>query len=1291
MRKKKRYLIYSLCFVMLFLLLVLGIINAKAGTGDQAYSIGSNGTIQYKESENKIYYTRKHYSSGSGIRYYTRYFAISLKEASVSDDLSRLDEKADDLGMLLLVSSDGKGLSVGETDKTKDFYWYDSEPDDDGYITTTYVIDGKMFLSFLDNADKVGKHGDIYIHHIFAVTGGSDSDDWHVSNGVVNDTPYYLYSELMNISWNNTEATHGSQMDCLNIPVPFKKSCSVNTAYYDEYGNIVRQENLSISDRNLWEKTVPYIIEGNGGEWYTTVEPGSIRDTDQNVMKAFFIWNTDPNLKGIFPAWNAGQDMDLINGNTVKTKNAADSQSLPGGYRTGADNVYVFDMEGIDVIDVILYIPVIKYKEAVPVKVLLGYYDADTLQVIESVKEKGDAITGSGFSLDVSEPEGYEIVTKGIFGVYGNKEAMTLMKKPENAMQMEKKQQVQYRSINRRVTVQKVPECENIVIWVSVKEKSDNGNEGPEIPDPEEDQDEIVLNPNVTVKYFAYDKNKNDYIWLKSELKYNEKDITGKFRYSSDCALTLTRYLNSENGLMQVDYLAGILYGDDKTVLESGTQDFFKIYENGENPLIFGTAPGILKSGEKDTVEFETLDNGKYYTVFIYCREADTENALTVRYFDFESGDIIGEKIDTRFFKNSTVKWHGINGKLVWALPVSGDAVVTELNCGDKKYIPVYLNSEYETMHTGQCSSEECKHTYYGFGTGNIDSYYCMTCGKLKRSIYYMNNQWEPDAKINYYDNGTSTDVYHTYTDFGLYTGKSLRASFLYGQHQQGDESYEASYNNAMDMMFGYDRESDIVWIRISGDPEYGDDIISVYPEKESGISTGIIYIPCYATDNVTPISVTVINDNLKYVQRIDADPDMEHIVVGESDSYGSKGHEYDSCDFSLYIEGYSDNVRISFPFDVYTGDGLRIKADSWNRLYPDYHVPGDVQEGIYTVRAAVFSEKGELLTEADTNVMISGKMYGFELINVNTFFEDYLDVFLKEGEIKNLYPEKYAEGIFDDEFDTDKRYHYGSGVKNELGLEKTDINGRVLSERYILPLMDGSSVRNPETGMLKSGYTWTYKVITEGSLMAENGAFVTAIPTFFWESFEGGERKEVDIWYSGAVDGKNQYFVKTEKAELTFSSNVINTGTKRTWLLEYRLPDVWYCTLKGFDLEEYIEKTGGCSFEEDFFLKEGYIMINFEICAYGSDSSRVMTYSNIKENVSAGMCDMWEMEGFAGERTDIKGRRFKLEKGDVILLRIPGSTYDPGTGRYDPPSNISEENMVIRKNPDYYNLNPDL
>ena len=156
--KKRNILITGMVCgcTLLLIFAVTQIIALAAGGNDVSYRLGSTGDITYKENENKVYYTRKHFSSGSSIRYYTMKFVISLHEVSAYDDLSSLSASENDYSMELTVALNGTSVKEKDADKTADFYWYDSdEADDDGYITTTYVIDGNLLLRFLEKGNSV--------------------------------------------------------------------------------------------------------------------------------------------------------------------------------------------------------------------------------------------------------------------------------------------------------------------------------------------------------------------------------------------------------------------------------------------------------------------------------------------------------------------------------------------------------------------------------------------------------------------------------------------------------------------------------------------------------------------------------------------------------------------------------------------------------------------------------------------------------------------------------------------------------------------------------------------------------------------------------------------------------------------------------------------------------------------------------------------------------------------------------------------------------------------------------
>ncbi len=208
---------------------------AEAAEENIKYTIDSTTEVTYYPKRGpygQIVYTKKHFTTGSGIKYYTRYFVISVGEISEGTDLLHLD--SDTCTEPILVSEDGRAQSKEDGDNSgKDFYWYEtSQPDSRGYLTTTYVLDGKVLYDLLGKASNNKKQGEIYIHHVFAVTGGSNSDSWHVDNHVTNNKEYWKYSDLLKLWWNNTEATHKSQKQCMNVPVPFTRNVRFVTAYY---------------------------------------------------------------------------------------------------------------------------------------------------------------------------------------------------------------------------------------------------------------------------------------------------------------------------------------------------------------------------------------------------------------------------------------------------------------------------------------------------------------------------------------------------------------------------------------------------------------------------------------------------------------------------------------------------------------------------------------------------------------------------------------------------------------------------------------------------------------------------------------------------------------------------------------------------------------------------------------------------------------------------------------------------------------------------------------------------
>ena len=201
----------------------------------------------------------------------------------------------------------------------------------------------------------------------------------------------------------------------------------------------------------------------------------------------------------------------------------------------------------------------------------------------------------------------------------------------------------------------------------------------------------------------------------------------------------------------------------------------------------------------------------------------------------------------------------------------------------------------------------------------------------------------------------------------------------------------------------------------------------------------------------------------------------------------------------------------------------------------------------------------------------------------------------------------------------------------------------------------------------------------------------IRIIPEFYHISADG-TKKQVDIYYQGAGGKDGENILKEGKTliaergvksiqpedEGTGSSEIESADSSIcVWSFEYSLPDTWYCVDTGFDLDGYLDIYDGCTFDEPFWEKEGYLAVCFRIEAYTKDGTVIMSYSNLEENVEAGMCDMWAAEDYHTEKTDVYGTEFLLDEGDVILVRLPGSTIKKGSGVPDPPTNSKEDNMI--------------
>lgn len=101
-------------------------------------------------------------------------------------------------------------------------------------------------------------------------------------------------------------------------------------------------------------------------------------------------------------------------------------------------------------------------------------------------------------------------------------------------------------------------------------------------------------------------------------------------------------------------------------------------------------------------------------------------------------------------------------------------------------------------------------------------------------------------------------------------------------------------------------------------------------------------------------------------------------------------------------------------------------------------------------------------------------------------------------------------------------------------------------------------------------------------------------------------------------------------------------------WYGEYRLPNMLYVAPAGMDIANHPESADGIDGRESFWLKDGYIIVNFRIETYqqaddGTITGPVLGYWH-------GNYDRWDAEGFEYVQTDHYGKVFRLDSGDVVF-----------------------------------------
>lgn len=121
------------------------------------------------------------------------------------------------------------------------------------------------------------------------------------------------------------------------------------------------------------------------------------------------------------------------------------------------------------------------------------------------------------------------------------------------------------------------------------------------------------------------------------------------------------------------------------------------------------------------------------------------------------------------------------------------------------------------------------------------------------------------------------------------------------------------------------------------------------------------------------------------------------------------------------------------------------------------------------------------------------------------------------------------------------------------------------------------------------------------------------------------------------------------EVAAATGETRLSLSKYMQRWYGNYKLPAELYAVESGFDVYGYIKKHG-IDFSEDFWLRDGYIIVNFNIVTVDKNGKEHLSYINAGNYLNNGNCSMWLLEGPLIEKTDSSGITFSFKAGDFIL-----------------------------------------
>lgn len=353
----------------------------------------------------------------------------------------------------------------------------------------------------------------------------------------------------------------------------------------------------------------------------------------------------------------------------------------------------------------------------------------------------------------------------------------------------------------------------------------------------------------------------------------------------------------------------------------------------------------------------------------------------------------------------------------------------------------------------------------------------------------------------------------------------------------------------------------------------------------------------------------------------------------------------YDITDYPTWENAFRVPNSLDFKKDSNKYPvGTSLAAYNSGRSYT-YTIGTNNQYGIDTGRNNKYTfplVNGSHPQYSNQGILKTGYMFRFSLDTIGNMFSDSCKVSIrpnfyfvdKNGKNRVAVDLYYTESI-------NNKTHYL--VKVGLGLDQTNIKNVKIGDLYLgIP---ESELKQTATlrGIPYRQFSTKYSPMFHFSEIRLNWAFRTYV--------------------------NNNYLSKviTYDSYSDVTANGISEGDiierMQRWYGQYYIPNEVHVVEKGFDVMDYADKHG-VDYSENFWLKDGYIIINFTIETVGENGSRRLSYINANNYKKNDNCSMWLMEGSVTSKSSYKGPTFNFFAGDCIIYYSDKKMSDDyGTG----------------------------